>query len=63
MASKLHHCPLPTAYCLLPTMTELESSPPRSRFRLSLIGSLLGPFLALGMVFVLFGVGDVLRNE
>jgi ribose transport system permease protein len=28
-----------------------------------LIGSLLGPFLALGLVFVLFGVADVMRNE
>lgn len=44
-------------------MAELESPASRSRFRLSLIGSLLGPFLALGLVFVLFGVADVMRNE
>jgi ribose/xylose/arabinose/galactoside ABC-type transport system permease subunit len=44
-------------------MTELDSSSPRSRFRLSLIGSLLGPFLALGLVFGLFGAADMLRNE
>jgi ribose transport system permease protein len=43
-------------------MTELDF-PPRSRFRLSFLGSLLGPFLALGLVFVLFGVADLLRNE